>query len=891
RKGMPVSETHALGTDAPVLVKQLYDGDMRHVGTVDANGGLWRVTRDKSGNILTSTDPLGRTATMTWNDRNDPLSVTSPMGLRTDVEYDDKGLVTRVIKAVDTPDEAVTTVSRDDPEHPTDVTSITDPLGSVTRFGYDAAGHLVSITDPFGGVTRMEVNGLGWVMATTDPTRARTTLIRDARGQVTSITDPLGLLTTATWDPAGALSSVSDPMDSVTALVHDAAGRISGATLADGLTQDVARDELGDVIGRSDASGSVMTATYDPLRRVSSVADPLGNETRVAYDPAGNVLSTTNALGETTRFSWDAAHQLLAMDYDDATPDVTFTYDLDGRRTSMTDGTGTTTYEYDARDRIVSVTDGAGDTVGQSWDLRGALTGLAYPDGLSVTYTYDALGRMISVSDSVGSTFAYDAAGRLLESRLGDGSVTTRTYDARGSVLAIGGRPLDLVYARDPLGRVAAVTSGGQTVQTHHDVRGRLTSVGDETFEFDLAGALTSVRGATMTHDTAGRLVQMAGDADATTFTFDDAGRRIAQDGASPVEYAYDQVGRLTSVGESTWTYDGDGLRRSVTDADGVTAHFSWLTTGGRPMLLSDGTSRFIYGPGGMPLAQVGDGGARQWFHTDQAGSVRALTADDGSVVGTFAFDAYGLATDRTGTATTRLGFQGNYTEADSGLQYLLARVYDPGTAQFLTVDPLVWRTLEPYAFAAGDPLTYGDPTGLDVALAGHGEWNVTHGMTTVPEGTTVIFHAPAGWGITDDYGKLVEGGGSGGFEERFGPGSLIPNYLLSPPAGLSVLKSSRTVSSPTRLKDLLWPGQGNVSWAACRYMWGGSYDPASPEQTLHMWVREHGYSTVHASDYQALGGWGTDSQVIFGDTQLKKFGHFGGGYQIAEPVVLMPGV
>jgi hypothetical protein len=44
---------------------------------------------------------------------------------------------------------------------------------------------------------------------------------------------------------------------------------------------------------------------------------------------------------------------------------------------------------------------------------------------------------------------------------------------------------------------------------------------------------------------------------------------------------------------------------------------------------------------------------------------------------------------------------------------YLRARDYDPATAQFLTVDPAVDETRQPYAYVANNPLLATDPTGL----------------------------------------------------------------------------------------------------------------------------------------------------------------------------------
>jgi RHS repeat-associated protein len=56
--------------------------------------------------------------------------------------------------------------------------------------------------------------------------------------------------------------------------------------------------------------------------------------------------------------------------------------------------------------------------------------------------------------------------------------------------------------------------------------------------------------------------------------------------------------------------------------------------------------------------------------------------------------------------------FHAQYTSTDTGLIYMRARVYDPATAQFLTRDPWVAITGEPYSYVADNPLTFADPTG-----------------------------------------------------------------------------------------------------------------------------------------------------------------------------------
>lgn len=84
--------------------------------------------------------------------------------------------------------------------------------------------------------------------------------------------------------------------------------------------------------------------------------------------------------------------------------------------------------------------------------------------------------------------------------------------------------------------------------------------------------------------------------------------------------------------------------------------------------------------PGGMPLAQVGNGDETQYLHGDQLGSVRLITDADGETIGTATYSAFGERT--TSGASSTLGFAGEYEDTESGLVYLRARYYDPASGQ-----------------------------------------------------------------------------------------------------------------------------------------------------------------------------------------------------------------
>jgi RHS repeat-associated protein len=164
---------------------------------------------------------------------------------------------------------------------------------------------------------------------------------------------------------------------------------------------------------------------------------------------------------------------------------------------------------------------------------------------------------------------------------------------------------------------------------------------------------------------------------------------------------------------EDTYAYNGDGLRTSQT-ISGTTTYLAWDFAEKLPLILNDATNSYIYGPDGLPIEQINNTTSTVlYLHHDQQGSTRLLTSNTGTKEASFTYDAYGNKTGSTGTATTPLGYDAQYTNADTGLIYLRARSYDPATGQFISDDPQVMETQAPYAYASDNPLSIGDPTGL----------------------------------------------------------------------------------------------------------------------------------------------------------------------------------
>jgi RHS repeat-associated protein len=204
-----------------------------------------------------------------------------------------------------------------------------------------------------------------------------------------------------------------------------------------------------------------------------------------------------------------------------------------------------------------------------------------------------------------------------------------------------------------------------------------------------------------------------------TTFSYDTRGNRtgITPSGGATTTLGYDQANRLVSyraMRRMLTTVMGCGCRKTVS---GTAENFSWDQSAGLPLPLLDATptvsTYFVFGPCDVPIEQIVSSGSITYFYHDQLGSTRALADATGVVVGTATYDSFGIVLVRTGSATATIGFAGQYTDIESGFQYLHARSYDASTGQFLSRDPMVAATRAPYGYVGDNPLNGTDPSGM----------------------------------------------------------------------------------------------------------------------------------------------------------------------------------
>jgi len=549
-------------------------------------------------------------------------------------------------------------------------------------------------------------------------------------------TPPATRITKYTYDGNGNRETVTDADGNITKYTYDADNELTSTEAPSKTFTEAAYDAMGNVKSQTDANKHVTKYERNALEEVTEVVDPKERKTTKEYDAAGNLKTVTDAAKRTTTYSYDPANRLKEITYSDGkTHAVEYEYNKDGKVTVMKDGSGTTKYTYDQLDRLTEIENGHKEIAKYEYNLANEPTKITYPNGKAVTRTYDKDDRLEKVTDwsSHTTTFSYDPDSDLKATTFPSETKDEDIYaynnldqmsevkmDKSSEVLA------SLVYTRDSDGQLKTIASKGlpgeENLIDEYDNNSRLTKGASIAYEYDAANNPTKLGASTYKYDSADELETGPG----VKYTYNEMGQRTKStpETGSTTTYGYDQAGNLISAErpkegeksaiEDSYAYNGEGLRTSQT-ISGATTYMAWDTTEQLPpLLLSDGTNSYIYGPGGLPVEQINNTtGVVLYLHHDQAGSTRLLTGSTGKSEATFTYDAYGNQTGHTGTATTPFGFDGQYTSSDTGLVYLRARVYDPATAQFLSVDPMEMVTRAPYNYAEDNPLNRGDATGL----------------------------------------------------------------------------------------------------------------------------------------------------------------------------------
>jgi len=691
------------------------------------------------GQIVSTTDPSGRTTKMAWDARGDQTSATTPDGTVTRYDLDPNGNLVAVVEN-----------ARDG--------QATDAANVTTTYQFDARNLLSSITDANRAVTSFEY---AW------------------DGQTAKETDPLGRVATYSFDLAGRLTTRTAADGVTTAYTYDSRGNLTGRAYSSGAADSFTYDAAGRQTSATNASGTVDVA-YDPLGRVTSAKDAAGQTLGYSFDPAGNRTSVTLPDGRRIGYAYDPADRNTTID--SPLGQVATTYDAAGQPTTVRRGDGSVVATtYDPAGQVQSlITTAAGQTLASfayTYTPNGAVAARTAQVGgqpaTTTRYTYDGLGRLTASSGgAVPSTYRYDSAGNLVQwaadddpatPKPGDAFTRDNTFDAAGQLTAS-----------------VTVRHNGNTTFTDRTANA-WSPTGDLLESVTTAQAPGQSSRMGFAYDDEHRLVAY-GPAVATAVPCAGANPGVGEQGCPPEQNktqgsatsAKGKTGTtnptpatgtpaitgLTDKATVTSTYDALG-RIVTTIRDKTTT--TWTLDGLNPIQAkTDTTDLYLRdGFGDLLGQQTGPKASVEWYLADALGSIYGTSANGKPGKTTTDYTDYGQQLAPTGWA---FGYSGERVDPAAGIVRYYARAYQPASVGWLQADPYrgspdVPASLQRHQFVGDNPasridiLGYAPPPGnLDEVDCPHGigGWPAIIPFTSMHCGTQVKVLQFAGGGRID---------------------------------------------------------------------------------------------------------------------------------------------
>jgi RHS repeat-associated protein len=670
------------------------------VDVTDPRGYIERVVFGPAGYKTSDTHALGQpeqqTETLSYYSDNLLQSVTDQLGRVTSFDYDAQGNMSRVTRLDGTPDAVTTTVAYEPVFN--QLQSVTDPLGHSTSFAYNSTGELASITDALSHQIITTFNGLGQMLTLADPL-GNTTQFGYFGGDLVQVTDPASNGSTMDYDLAGRVTSATDAQGNTTRYQYNNLNLVTQVTDPKSNNTVFSYDPNGNLLSLTDALHltTPTTWTYDNMDRILTRTDPLLRLESFSYDLGGNLVSSTDRKNQVTSLTYDPLNRLKLIGYNTVVnagvtsyeSTVGYTYDAGNRMTQAVDSAGGTITEgYDNLDRLTSETTPQGQ-ISYGYDLAGRRANMTVAGQPQVTYSYDDANRLTQIAQGTSTVgFSYDTANRRSTLTLSNGVNMSYTYDNDSRVTGItykfNANTLgNLTYTYDSLGRRTQV--GGSFAQT--GLPGAVTSA-----TYDAANELTNWNGTPVSYDLNGNMLS-----DGTNAFSWNARNQVAT--LNSVSLQYDGFGRRTkNLQNTSFLFDG---ANAVQELSGSTATAN-LTSGGIDEMFTRADASGAY----TPLQ-------------DALGSTIALVDASGGLVTQYAYDPFGNTTVTGATNANNFQYTGRENEGN-GLYFYRARYYSPVLGRFVNEDPLGFKGSGSnfYAYGFDNPINLVDPFGLSTVTA-----------------------------------------------------------------------------------------------------------------------------------------------------------------------------
>ena len=370
-----------------------------------------------------------------------------------------------------------------------------------------------------------------------------------------------------------------------------------------------------------------------------------------------------------------------------------------------------------------------------------------------------------SALNSLAENYNYDAVDQLIEAKYG----TARTVG----------------YQYDAVGNRQWVSDNGTTAHYTANSDNGYTSVDGVSTETDLNGNMVSVPGAAYAYDAQNRISSATVNGVTTEFTYDSRNRVVQ---------------RTSGNGTLNLTYSGWNLieeRNGGGELEQVYVHGA-------------GTDEIL-----VKITATGPA----YYHHDGLGSTIALTGENGELLESYRYDAFGAASvyGASGSALpaspreNRFLFTGREWLSQVGLYDYRNRVYSAQIGRFLQTDPIRFAAgdVNIYRYVSNNPINMVDPWGLDGEIVVQRNPSGPSTVTVKENGRTV--------------GQFP--GNANGYIPN-GRGGALPNgdYILLPkpesqmyPPDDPRRKTEYPLNTPSITKPGMEPGRISKGWSNLR--------------------------------------------------------------------------
>ena len=360
------------------------------------------------------------------------------------------------------------------------LTSSTTPDGAVTFMAYDTQGNLASVTDPRPLQTRYTYNGFGQVTSIVSPDTGTTTFSYDSAGRLSSEIKADGKTILYHWDSLGRKRGRISGGITETFNYDEGQygkGRLTSFTDGTGETK-YAYNASGNLLTQSNNIwGNLFTTSwsYDAAGQLTSMTYPRGLVLNYKYDGIGRVTSVTSNLGAPWNTLADnflyqpAGGALHAWRFGNNVP-RSIRFNADGQISNVYGGAQNTAYVYNSTNQMSVMYDYANPAMTQSvsYDAIDRVAAVSRTNDVQAFWWDTAGNRTGHDRDGTGYSLLTDSSSNRLSSWSGNGQWRNFGYDAVGNVINESRQDGVRIYTYDPLNRLSSINFQGADIGVYY---------------------------------------------------------------------------------------------------------------------------------------------------------------------------------------------------------------------------------------------------------------------------------------------------------------------------------------------------------------------------------------------------------------------------------------